>query len=98
MIVVNIRAVVIVVGFQLIVTQTCGNMVDIIVELTLAIRIAEFVLNMRTQQMHDDELFRCRVGQDFFKWRQHVAVIFARTLRTLLVHIELFIRLLREHR
>ena len=73
-------------------------MVDIIIELTLAIRIAEFVLNMRTQQMHDDELFRCRVGQDFFKWRQHVAVIFARTLRTLLVHIELFIRLLREHR
>lgn len=34
MIVINIRAVVIVVGFQLIVTQACGNMVDIIVELT----------------------------------------------------------------
>ena len=52
---------------------------------------------MRTQQVHDDELFRCRVGQYFFKWRQHIAVIFARTLRTLLIHIELLIRLLREH-
>ena len=96
-VVIHISAVVIVIGFQLIVAQACRNVVDIVVEFPLTIRIAEFVLNMRTQQMNNDEFFRRRIGQYLFKRRQHVAVVFTRTLGALLVHIELLIRLFGEH-
>ncbi|MNL88723.1 hypothetical protein D3C87_2186130 [compost metagenome] len=68
--------------------------IGLAVKEALVFRIAEFVLNVGPEQMHDDELLLCRIGHHLFKWRQHVGVIFASTLGTLLVHIELLVSLL----
>ncbi len=53
---------------------------------------------MGPEQMHDDELFRCRIRHHLFKRRQHVGVVLARALGALLVHIELLVGLLRKDR
>ena len=73
-------------------------MLCITVKFALIFRITVLVLDMRTQQMNDDQFLRRRVLQHFLERLQHVGVVFTRTLRTLLVHVVLLVGLARKYR
>ena len=67
------------------------------IKLSLIFRITVFILNVRSQQMNDDEFLWCRVIQHFPERFQHVSVIFTRTLCSLLIHVVLFVCLARKY-